>query len=71
MGFNFASLSWTERFNHWGANLTGGAGPTRDEPTRSLQNGIVHRNFGFLPVPVGAIREATDFMIDGSLTRWG
>jgi hypothetical protein len=70
MGFNFATLSWTERFSDWGTNLTVGAGPTRDEPTHAFQNGFIHRAFGFSPVPVGAVREATDFMIDGSLTRW-
>jgi hypothetical protein len=70
MGFNFATLSWTERFSDWGTNLTVGAGPTRDEPTKTFQNGFIHRAFGFSPVPVGAVREATDFMIDGSLTRW-
>jgi hypothetical protein len=70
MGFNFATLSWTERFSDWGTNLTVGAGPTRDEPTETFQNGFIHRAFGFSPVPSGAVREATDFMIDGSLTRW-
>jgi hypothetical protein len=71
MGFNFATLSWTERFSDWGMNLTVGAGPTRDEPTNTFQNGFIHRALEFSPVPLGAVREATDFMIDGSLTRWG
>jgi hypothetical protein len=71
IGFNFATLSWTERFGDWGTNLTVGAGPTRDEPTNTFQNGFIHRAFGFPRVPVDAVREATDFMIDGSLTRWG
>lgn len=70
VGVNFATLNWTERFGDWGTNLTVGAGPTRDEPTNTFQNGFIHRAFGFSPVPVGAVREATDFMIDGSLTRW-
>jgi len=70
IGFNFASLTWTERFNAWATNLTVGAGPTSDQPTRYLQNNFAHRLFHFKPVPVGAAREATDFMIDGSVTRW-
>jgi hypothetical protein len=70
MGFNFGTLSWTERFGDWGGNLTIGAGPTRDEPTDTFQNGFIHRAFGFPRVPTGAVREETDFMIDGSLTRW-
>ncbi len=70
IGFNFATLSWTERFDHWGTNLTVGAGPTRDEPTNTFQNGFIHRAFGFSPVPTAQVREATDFMIDGSVTRW-
>jgi hypothetical protein len=72
-GFNFASLSWTERLaqlNGWNTNLTVGAGPTQDGLTRFLQNDVVHKVRGLTPVPVGAKRHATDFMIGGSLTRW-
>ncbi len=44
----------------------------RDEPTRFLQNKFVHDAiFGIPKVPVGAVREETDFMLQGSLTRWG
>lgn len=72
-GFNFASLSWTERlaaFKGWNTNLTVGAGPTQDGLTRFLQNDVVHELRGLTPVPVGTKRHATDFMIGGSLTRW-
>jgi hypothetical protein len=72
-GFNFGTISWTEHLKQypgWSANLTVGAGPTRDDPTNALQNRWVHRWLGFDHVPVGSVREATDFMIDGSLTRW-
>ena len=74
MGLNFASVSWTERVKHaegWQGNLTVGAGPTRDQPSRYLQNEFVHDFlFGFPKVPVGRLREETDFMIDGSVTNW-
>jgi hypothetical protein len=72
-GFNMATLSWTEHvmaLPGWSTNLTVGAGPTRDDPTNSIQNRNVHRWLGFGRVPVDAVREANDFMIDGSLTRW-
>ncbi len=72
-GFNFATLSWTHfpsRFDGWSTNLTVGAGPTRDQPSRAIQNEGVHRWLGFERVPVGTLRDATDFMLDGSVTRW-
>ena len=72
-GYNFATLSWTEHLKSlpgWSTNLTVGAGPTRDNPTNSIQNRNVHRWLGFKRVPVDDFREANDFMIDGSLTRW-
>jgi len=72
-GFNMATISWTEHLKAlpgWSTNLTLGIGPTRDDPTNSLQNQNVHRWLGFNPVPVGAVRDTTDFMIDGSATRW-
>jgi hypothetical protein len=72
-GFNFATISWTEHLKTlpgWSSNLTIGAGPTRDDPTNSVQNRGVHRWLGFKRVPVDAFREANDFMIDGSVTRW-
>ena len=73
MGFNFFSLSWTERlesFKGWNTNLTAGAGPTRDGFSRFLQNDVIHKLRGFDPVPVGDKRETNDFMISGTLTRW-
>jgi hypothetical protein len=71
--FNFFALSWTERlerFSGWNANLTVGAGPTDDKFRRLVQNGLVHRLTGQADVPVGDTREATDFMISGTLTKW-
>ena len=72
-GFNFGTISWTEHLKQypgWSTNLTVGAGPTRDDPGNALQNRWVHRWLGFDRVPVGSVRQATDFTIDGSLTRW-
>ncbi|HEX3204020.1 MAG TPA: hypothetical protein VHQ67_04650 [Nitrospiraceae bacterium] len=72
-GFNFATISWSEHLKAlpgWSSNLTIGAGPTRDDPTNSIQNRNVHRWLGFKRVPVDAVREANDFMFDGSVTRW-
>jgi hypothetical protein len=72
-GFNFATISWTARVNRlpgWTMNLSGGIGPTYPEPTRSLQNNFAHRLLDNNPVPVGRAREATDFMVNGSVTRW-
>lgn len=72
-GFNFGALSWTERlerFKGWNTNLTVGAGPTQDRFSRYLQNDFLHKLTGQTPVPVGATRDATDFMISGTLTKW-
>ncbi len=73
MGFNFASLSWTERWDKlpgWQTNLTLGIGPTDDGLTRFLQNDVIHKIRGLAPVPVGAKREALDYMVSGTLTKW-
>lgn len=75
IGFNLLTLSWTEhlenRFKGWSPNVTLGIGPTGDQPTRYLQNEFVHDAvFGFPKVPVGNIRQETDFMVKGALTRW-
>ncbi len=73
MGFNFFALSWTKPLTQlpgWNLNLTAGGGPTRDGPSRFLQNDVVHKLRGFDPVPVGEKRDANDFMISSSLTRW-
>ncbi len=72
-GFNFLSASWTERlsrFPGWTTNLTVGVGPPQDGFTRFLQNDVVHKLRNLTPVPVGAKRTATDFMVGGSVTRW-
>src|SRR6478735_9104609 len=72
-GFNFATVSWTERikwFDGWNGNLTIGGGPTGDEPSIFLQNGLVHRLLGNQPVPVNETRAGADFMLGGSVTRW-
>ena len=74
MGLNFGTASWTQhwkRFEGWSTNLTFGGGPTSDQPTRYLQNEFIHdKILGHPEVPVGRIRNAFDFMIDGSITRW-
>ncbi len=73
MGFNFFTLSWTDqlvRFPGWNLNVTAGGGPTRDGPSRFLQNDVIHKLRDFTPVPVGNKRDANDFMISGSLTKW-
>lgn len=72
-GFNFATLTWTERWARlpgWTTNLTIGAGPTDDKFTRFLQNDLIHKVLGLEPVPVGATRSGTDFMVSGSAARW-
>jgi hypothetical protein len=72
-GFNFATVTWTERLKAlpgWNTNLTVGAGPTQQSPTLYLQNDFVHRLLNVNPVPVGESRGGTDFMISGSVTRW-
>ncbi len=72
-GFNFASLSWTEKLTKWpgwNLNLTAGGGPTADGFTRFLQNDVIHRFRGLTPVPVDQKRETIDVMVSGSLNRW-
>ncbi len=72
-GFNFVSVSWTERLKTlpgWNTNLTLGAGPTRSDPTLYLQNNFLHRVLNINPVPVSEVRGGTDFMFGGSMTRW-
>ncbi|MCE9535116.1 MAG: hypothetical protein K8R65_01740, partial [Nitrospirae bacterium] len=71
--FNFGTLSWTEQLEHfkgWNANLTVGAGPTQDKIRRAIQNDFAHRITGQTHVPVGATRDAIDFMTSGTLTKW-
>lgn len=77
-GFNFATVSWTERltrfrsmtFTGWTTNLTVGVGPTQDGLSRFLQNDVVHKLRELTEVPVGTKRDGTDFMLTGSLTKW-
>jgi len=71
--FNFFALSWTERldrFKGWNTNLTVGVGPTDDKFRRIVQNDFLHAASGQNDVPTGATREAIDFMISGTLTKW-
>lgn len=71
-GFNFATVSWTDRLKTlpgWSGNLTLGAGPTSETPSENVQNGI-HRATSQGLILVGRVREATDVMAGGSLTRW-
>ena len=73
MGLNFFTLSWTKplaQLPGWNLNLTAGGGPTRDGPSRFLQNDVVHKFRGLTEVPVGNKREANDFMLSGTMTRW-
>ena len=72
-GFNFATVSWTDRVKTlpaWSGNLTLGAGPTGEEPSSYLQNGLIHQLLGNNPVPVDHARAGGDVMVGGSLTRW-
>lgn len=71
-GFNFATVSWTDRIKAlpgWSANLTLGAGPTAETPSENVQNGI-HRVSGQGLIPVAQTRQGSDVMASGSLTRW-
>lgn len=74
MGLNFGSISWTQHWKQWegwSSNPTLGGGPTGEQPTRYLQNEFIHNAiFGIPRVPVRKTRDAADFMIDGSITRW-
>lgn len=74
MGLNSGTASWTEhwkRFEGWSTNLTIGAGPTGEQPTRYLQNEFIHdKIYGIPKVPTNQTRDEFDFMVDGSVTRW-
>lgn len=74
MGINFGTVSWTEhwkRLEGWSTNLTLGAGPTGELPTRYLQNEFAHNAiFGIPKVPIGRTRDQFDGMVDVSITRW-
>jgi hypothetical protein len=74
LGFNLMTFSWTQHghecFEGWSFNLTGGIGPTSNEPSEFFQNKVIHQ-LRHLP-QVGSVqpRQDTDAMIDGSITRW-
>lgn len=74
MGINLGTMSWTEhwkRFEGWSTNLTIGAGPTGEQPTRYLQNEFIHDMiYGIPKVPTDQTRDGVDFMVDSSITRW-
>lgn len=74
MGINFGTVSWTEHWKQWegwSTNLTVGAGPTGEQPTRYLQNEFIHDAVVGVPkVPVRRTRDEADFMIGGSVTKW-
>lgn len=71
IGLNMATVTWTERWRDWATNVTLGAGPTTDQPTRYFQNDFIHNFVLHEPhVPVGATREGTDFSVGASLTHW-
>jgi hypothetical protein len=73
-GLNFATVSWSQhwqRWEGWSTNLTLGLGPTDPQPTKFIQNSMVHKALSFAPVKVGRAREGViDAMIDASITRW-
>ncbi len=72
-GFNFATISWTDRIKAlpgWSGNLTLGAGPTGETPSSDLQNNFLHHLTAQSPVPVDHTRDGFDFMAGGSLSRW-
>jgi hypothetical protein len=72
MGFNFVTLTWTQhwqKFEGWSTNLTVGGGPTDPHPGQDIQN-LIHDTLHYNRVRVGLAREADDFMIDGSVTKW-
>lgn len=74
LGLNFATMSWSqhwERLEGWSTNITVGAGPTGSQPTKFVQNNLVHKALGFAPVKEGQTRsDVVDAMISASVTRW-
>ena len=71
-GLNFITASWTHemvRFPGWSLNLTGGIGPTAEQPTKFLQNSVIHKLMDIPPVGTKTVREDTDAMVDASVTR--
>ena len=74
LGFNLITFSWTQhgdvRFDGWSINVTGGIGPTSNQPSEFLQNNVVHQLRSLPPVPTSQPRQDTDGMVDGSITKW-
>lgn len=75
IGLNLFSLSWTrhwdeEVFQGFSTNLTIGGSPTADQPSRYLQDNVVHTLRHIPPVLVKKARNDTDAMADGSVTQW-
>lgn len=71
-GLNFATVSWTERLRawpEWAGNLTVGAGPTSESPSRNLQSSFHHATTQGA-IPTDQTRTGADFMVGGSVTRW-
>lgn len=73
-GFNIATLGWTTEFELFDRRWTGtfdlGSGPTRDQPTRFLQNEYIHKAMHQGRVPTGALREETEFLGGASARAW-
>jgi len=73
-GLNFLSFSWTKQWDRLlpglSTNLTAGIGPTSEQPSKFLQNTVIHKPFGIPPVQTARVREDTDAMVDGSVTKW-
>jgi len=74
MGLNFGSISWTQHWKQFegiSTNITIGAGPTGEQPTRYLQNEFIHdAMFGIPKVKVNKTRDEFDAMVDASATYW-
>ena len=72
-GFNVLGLSYTERIPALpSCNYTFslGAGYSSDEPTKWLQNELVHETLGQREVPVGVTRDEEEFVGSLSVTHW-
>lgn len=73
-GLNFLSLSWTKQWRcavcpqGLTTNLTAAGGPTRDQPSRFLQD--IHNVLHIPEVYAPRNRSGFDGMIDGSVTKW-
>lgn len=74
LGLNLITFSWTQHghahFEGWSINLTGGIGPTSNQPSEFFQNKVIHQLRHLPPVTTVQPREDTDAMIDGSVTKW-